>query len=197
MKKMKLVSLLIFCFFAFGILEAQVTYKLSYDFATATYTVSATSAAAYTGNGARMTGSTQVTIVAPATAGGFQVTNVTSLQAGATPLNWSNALEATPSENAAADYLLFNPNNYTTYSPFNFPAGMEVDLFSFQSNSGCQGDLSLFDNTTDPFNASVTQTPQSNFVVLAGGNNNQYTGNTSGAVTCVAPCESEAGSLSY
>ena len=46
-------------------LNAAVTYKLTYNSGTGTYTVSFKSSVAYSGPLARITGSTQFTIVAP------------------------------------------------------------------------------------------------------------------------------------
>ncbi|MEM6319094.1 MAG: hypothetical protein AAF960_15580 [Bacteroidota bacterium] len=189
LKKYLLGVLTFFC--SYGLVHAQVTYSLRYDGGTEVYTLSMTSTNAYSGALARITASTQATLVFPHTTGGFQITDLTDLQTGGTPLDWGFSRLDAPAENSAADYLFFAPNNATTYTLFSIPAGTAIDLFSFKSGSGCIGDVALFDNTNDPLNTNSGLNPDNNFVVLGGGLGNQYTGNTSGNVACSTPVPTE------
>jgi len=165
--------------------NAQVTYKLAFDSATNTYTVSAKSAVAYTGNLSRLTSSTQVSIVFPHVAGGYQIDSLTALQgSGSSALSWAfNRLDE-PTENPNADYLFFSPTNTGTYTVFDFPANTYVDLFSFEGTSGCIDNILLFDNDTDPLSSNTSINAGNNFIVLAGGLQNQYTGNDNSAAPC-------------
>jgi len=180
--KIILITLLIFCFGTVG--YSQVTYKLRYDFATSTYIVSLNSETAYSGPLARISASTLVTVVAPHNSGPFQVTNLINLQPGGTPLSWGFSRLDAPAENPSKDYLFFAPNNGGTYTPFNIAANTDMDLFSFQSGTGCEGTLALFENASDPLNANPTLNPKNNFVILAAGPGNNYVGNTSADVAC-------------
>lgn len=193
---MKILSktLLLFLFCTPLWLSAQeVTYELTYDNNTSTYTVSMTSNANYMGPLARLTSSTQVTVVVPQIAGGWQVTNLTEL----TDLEWGFTFFDGTAESLSDDYLFFAPSNAGTYTPFNITSNTSIPLFSFQTSSGCVGDLSLYDNDNDPLNAVVTVNGDNNMVILGAGPGNIYGGNDSGAVSCVAPCEAEAGTLGY
>ena len=163
---------------------AQVSYCLTYDNQTQRYIVSMRSSQAYSGGLARLTGSAQVSIVAPHTAGGYQITNLTDLQGGTTPLDWGmNRIDA-PTENTSKDYLFFAPTNAISYSPFEIEKDSTIELFSFQSASGCLGDLSLFDNDIDPLNSNVNLNPDNSMVVIGGGLQNQYSGNLCPTATC-------------
>lgn len=164
--------------------NAQVQYNMVYDSGTQTYTVSMVSAAAYSGGLARLSSSTQVSVVFPHTAGGFQISNLTNLQSGVTALSWGFARIDAPTENPSKDYLVFAPANAGSYTPFDIPAGIELNLFSFQSGSGCLGDLAIFDNAADPLNSNGSLNPGNNFVVLGGGPSNQFTSAISGNVSC-------------
>ncbi|MEK7257685.1 MAG: hypothetical protein AAB316_23210 [Bacteroidota bacterium] len=138
-----------------------------------------------------------MTIVAPHVAGGWTVTDLAGLQTTSpTSLTWQVTNLNAPTENPSKDYLFFAPQNATAYTPFSFPAGSYIDIFSFKSGSGCIGDLALFDNTTDPLNANVSINSDNNVVILGAGAGNKYAGNESGNVSCQT-CFSEAGTLGY
>ncbi|MBL7805320.1 MAG: hypothetical protein JNL02_16395, partial [Saprospiraceae bacterium] len=165
-------------------LNAAVTYKLSYNSSTQTYTVSFKSTVAYSGPLARITGSTQFTIVAPdpdgAGPGAFTVTNLTNLTALQMGLSQLNS----PAENPSKDYLFFAPTNSGSYTPFNIPANTYIDLFTFQTSSGCLASLYLYDNDNDPLNSNMSINADNNFKTLGGGNVNLYTGNDSSNDGC-------------
>ncbi len=189
----KFVSALILCLPLWLSAQTQVTYSLDYDHGTQTYTVSMTSNNAYNPPLSRLTSSTQVTIVVPQVAGGWQVSNLTEL----TDLEWGFSFLDGTTEGLSDDYLFFAPSNAGTYTPFSIPVGASIPLFSFQSGSGCVGDLSLFDNVNDPLNGVPTINADNNMVILGAGPGNVYAGNDSGNVPCAALCEANAGTLSY
>ena len=193
----------LFIYFAFLLLpfvasaQTQVHYKLTFDPGTQAYILSVKSTTAHTGALARISASTQVTIVAPHTSGGWVATNLTGLQATApSPLSWQYSSLNAPSENPSKDYLFFTPQNAGGYTTFPFPANAYIDIFSFKSGSGCIGDLSIFDNTADPLNTNVSINSDNNIVILGAGTGNKYVGNESGTVGCQT-CFSDAGTLGY
>lgn len=179
-----------------AISQTQVHYKLTFDAGSSSYILSMKSNTAYSGALARMSASTQVTIVAPHVAGGWTATNLTGLQGGGTPLSWQYSSLNAPTENPTKDYLFFTPQNAGGYTPFSFPANTYIDVYSFKSGSGCVGDLYLFDNTADPLNSNPVINSDNNIVILGAGAGNKYVGNESGNVGCQT-CFSEAGVLSY
>jgi len=183
--KKKFLCLFLSCFAA-AWTYGQITYNLSYDQNTEVYTVSMRSGKTYTGGQARLSSTSQVMIVAPHTTGGFQITNVTGLQTGGTALNWGYSRVDAPSQNPTKDYFFFSPSNAFVYTPFDVPANTQIDLFSFQSGSGCLGNLQIMDNNTDPFVGNGSFNANNNLVVVGGGMTNLYQGNTSSAVSCVS-----------
>jgi hypothetical protein len=98
-------------------LHAAVTYKLTFNSVTQVYTVSFNSTVAYSGGLARITPSTQITLVAPdpdgTGAGVFSISNLTSL----TALNWGHTQLNSPAQNTSADYLFFAPSNAAPMHP--------------------------------------------------------------------------------
>lgn len=198
MKQLYIYCSIAFCTLLSLSLEAQtqVTYKLSYDVLSQTYTVSMSSTVAHNSPMSRTTNSTQITIVTPHVTGGWQpasLTNLSTLNWGVQVLDGTTTVPPIPGN----DYLFFAPTNAATYTPFNIPANTYIDLFSFKSNAACVGSLALYDNSTDPLNAILTINGDNNMVILGAGPGNKYVGNGSGAVSCVLPCNAEAGTLSY
>jgi len=167
----------------------EVVLCINYDETTQTYTVSMESNEAYTGGLARLSSSTLASVVFPHTAGGYQITNLTGSQAGATPLAWGFTRIDAPAENPNADYLFFNPSNAGSYTPFDIPANTPIDLFSFQSASGC--------NTDDPLNANTGVNPDNSISILGAGIGNKYLSNCNTGVSCTVACEAESGTLGY
>jgi hypothetical protein len=164
--------------------NAAVTYKLNYNSSTQTYTVSFNSTVAYNGPLARITGSTQFTIVAPdpdAGGGGtYDVINLTNL----TALQWGLSQLNSPPENPTKDYLFFAPTNAGSYTVFNIPANTDVNLFTFQTTTPCTVPLYLYDNINDPLNSNGSINADNNFKTLGGGNVNLYTGNVTDNTAC-------------
>jgi hypothetical protein len=193
------VCFLLLCSFAAVKVNAQVqvTYKLTYDAPSETYTVSMRSNTGYTSPLSRLSLSSQVTIVVP---DGWTIGSITTLTGGATPLSWGATLvdnSTISSPMLSNDYYVISPSNAGTYTPFTIPANADLDLFSFKrSTAGCIGDLSLYDNTTDPLNMAPSYNADNNIVILGAGAGNKYVSNTSGAVPCFT-CAAEAGVLSY
>ncbi|MFK7979366.1 MAG: hypothetical protein AB8G86_05260, partial [Saprospiraceae bacterium] len=161
-----------------------VDYCLSLNPSTGVYTISMESKEIYNTPFSRMSSSTQITVVVPHTMGGFQISNLTNLQAGTTPLNWSYSRIDAPAENPNADYLIFSVGNSGTYTPFDIPANTFLDLFSFESNSGCLGEVALFNNDNDPLLANTNLNTGHNMVILGGGLRNLYAVNVCGPAIC-------------
>ncbi|MDO8969178.1 MAG: SprB repeat-containing protein, partial [Saprospiraceae bacterium] len=130
----------------------SVSYKLTLDPDGQTYRVSFNSSVAYNGALARITGSSQFTIVFPdpdgAGPGVIQLTNVTAL----TDLDFDYSQLNHPAENPGKDYTFFAPTNAGSYTLFNIPANTDIELFTFQIVGGCAGSVSLFENYADPLN---------------------------------------------
>lgn len=194
----KICLVFLFCISAFYLgAQTQVTYKLTYDFNTQTYTVSMRSNTAYSPPLSRLASSTQFTIVVPHVAGQWQVNNLTGLINTATSLGWGFSYLDGTTVGQTHDYIFFAPSNAGSYTPFNIPANADLSLFSFKSGSGCIGDLYLFDNNADPLNSIPSVNADNNMVILGAGTGNRYISNASGSITCVPPCAANAGTLSY
>lgn len=188
MKSIRKALLAGFLFLSFWLNAQQATFRLTYDPGTQTYTVAVRSNTAYNPPGSLLASSTQVSIVIP---DGWQATNITPL----TSITWSNPptyIDGT-AHSLPNDYMFFAPTNSIAVA---IPANAYLDLFSFQTASGCIGDLSLYDNVNDPLNGFPQYNADNNFVVLAAGGN-IYVGNDSGNVACSLPCSAAAGALSY
>ncbi|MBL7796264.1 MAG: hypothetical protein JNJ90_07155 [Saprospiraceae bacterium] len=194
MNRFAKIILTVLFFAPFALLaQVQVTYKLEYNMATSTYTVSMNSNTAYNPPLSRIAASTQVTIVVPQISGGWQLTDLTNL----TALQWGSSFLDGSTLSLSKDYFFFAPTNAAGYSPFAIAANTDIPLFSFKSGSGCVGDLLLYDNINDPLNAHPSINGDNNIVILGAGAGNKYVGNTSGNVACALPCTADAGVLSY
>lgn len=172
--------------------QTQVTYSLSYDAGTATYTVSMTSNTSFSPPLSRLTSSSQVTLVVP---DGWAATNIINL----TDLSWGLSPFDGATEGLSDDYLFFAPSNAGTYNPFVITGNIPIPLFSFQSSVGCIGGVSIYDNTNDPLNGVPTVNGDNNVVILGAGPGSVFDeANTSVSdVLCTTPCAADAGSLSY
>jgi hypothetical protein len=188
-----IILTLLFCFPLWLFAQVEVTYSLEYDTGTEVYTVSMTSNTTYNPPLSRMTNSTQATLVIPQIVGGWQVSNFNNL----TALQWGISSLDGSSEGLGDDYLFFAPGNAGIYTPFLITANTSIPLFSFQSGSGCVGNLSLYDNANDPLNGVPTINGGNNIVILGAGPVNAYSGNATGDVSCIIPCAADAGTLSY
>ncbi len=157
-------------------LKAQVTFTIRLEPDGLTYKVWMKSTTAYTQPLAQIP-TTQVTVLVPHSSGAnaFVVQNFTnynsSMQFGATPSR-VNA----PTENTTIDYLSFG---FTGATSFDIAANTEIPLFSFQNAGPCLGNLSLIENSTDPFNMlpnSYNSNP-GNAITILGKGGDAYTGN--------------------
>ena len=181
-------------------IQAQhgVSYRLEYDLGTQTYTFSINSNIQYNPPISWILNSSQVTIVVPQIPGGWQVTNLQALVPSAPiQLGWTFQYLNGMTYSLPNDYLFFTPSNGGVYTPFLIPANTWLPLFSFQTSSGCVGDLSLYDIATDPLNQIQNINAGHNIVIFPAGQMNIFTGSASGNVSCVAPCAANAGTLGY
>jgi len=182
---MKLYTLiLLFLGFGLQLAFADVEYRLTLDPDGQTYRVAFRSDVSYSGAFARFSPGTQISIVAPDPDGTgsavFMPTNVTAL----TDLNWGVSQINSPSENPSADYLFFTPSNASSYTPFNVVANTWIDLFTFQSGTGCEGPLALYENGSDPLDSNPTINADQYIAILGGGLTNLWVANVGGPATC-------------
>jgi hypothetical protein len=190
-------SVVFFCLPLWLHSQVEVLYRLEYDFGTQTYIFSMNSNTGYLPPQSLIANSTQMTVVVPQIPGGWQVTNLMGLVVSApNMLTYSVSYLDGTTYGLTDDYLFFSPNA-VGYTPFPIPANTWLPLFSFQTSSGCVGDLSLYDNDNDPLTAIQQINAGHNIVILGAGPGNKYAGNASGDVPCVAPCAADAGTLSY
>lgn len=129
----------------------------------------------------------QVTLKTPHDSG-FAVTGLTSAVEGS---NWVEASRVdAPKEDAKSDYISFSFVGLQGASArnYNWEAGKEQVVFSFQNEGGCVDGVSLMAND-DAFNAapnSANTNPGNQFTNLGWGavNDNHYAGNDGAAITC-------------
>ncbi|QQZ28515.1 cadherin [Thiothrix subterranea] len=129
----------------------------------------------------------QVTIKAPHDSG-FAVTGLTSAVEGA---NWVEASRVdAPKEDAKSDYISFSFVGLQGASArnYNWEAGKEQVVFSFQNADGCVDGVSLMAKD-DAFNAapnSANTNPGNQFTNLGWGSvsDNHYAGNEGEAISC-------------
>ena len=129
----------------------------------------------------------QVTIKTPHDSG-FKVTGLTSAVEGS---NWVEASRVdAPKEDAKSDYISFSFVGLQGASArnYNWEAGKEQVVFSFQNEGGCVDGVSLMAND-DAFNAapnSANTNPGNQFTNLGWGavSDNHYAGNDGAAITC-------------
>ena len=140
-----LVLLFFFFFAGQSLAQVQTTVELLPD--NITYRVSLRPDVSYPAP-LNVTNNAQFTFVVPT--GGFAVGTVTNL----TGL-WSNSNSViSPTENSAADYLIFNLVSGT--SDIAYVSGQEIPLFEFTNSGDCTGTL-LFVEENDPFSAPNSQ----------------------------------------
>ncbi len=124
------------------------------------------------------TNSAQVTLVVPK--GGFVVSSFVSVKG-----NWKNNVTVkSPVENPNFDYFVFALTGSTTL--FNYTAGVEILVFTFQNKGICTGKMTIIEKT-DPFyppnTANVASGNQIGF--FGGGPSNSWSGNyESGDADC-------------
>jgi hypothetical protein len=132
--------------------EAQVKFKLSYDFETEYYTASVVPEVSYE-YPQNITAPGQVTIKVPTNA--FHPVEIMNHLAGVT---WeANSRSNSPDEAPEFDYISFGSIIAGSYVSPNYVAGEELPLFSFKNAYGCNTNsgqstaIYLIDNATDPF----------------------------------------------
>lgn len=129
----------------------------------------------------------QVTIKTPHDSG-FKVTGLNSAVEGS---NWVEASRVdAPTEDAKSDYISFSFVGLQGASArnYNWEAGKEQVVFSFQNEGGCVDGVSLMAND-DAFNAapnSANTNPGNQFTNLGWGavSENHYAGNEGDAISC-------------
>lgn len=159
-------------------LDAQVKFKLRFDFQTERYVVSVIPMATYVYPN-NITGTGQVTIKVP-TNKFFPVDIVSYLQG----MEWdANSRNNAPSEAPDFDYISFGLAIQGIAYP-EYLAGVELPLFSFENAYGCIGNIYLVDNITDPFmppnslNANIGNT-----LTIMGAGGDAFAG-VEGPLTC-------------
>lgn len=130
--------------------------------------------------------SAQITVVAPNTDG--QQLDVNNIQSTIDGVTWaSHSRVDGPIENPNADYISLGYFfNGTNPPQFNWVAGEEKKILSFDSESGCVAGVKLIDGQ-DPFNQlpnSAGTNPGNDFMNVGWLMSNAYVGNYGGTVSC-------------
>lgn len=145
MKLGQILTATLFVFFTQLNLNAQVQFLLDVDPTTKTYIVSMLPDVTWEYPYNR-TATAQITLKAPTDA--FELKEFTSLTPG---VEWvMNARVNSPAEATAFDYLSFTLVT-TGLEPIDFIKGKPTKLFCFKNSEACSGQVSLINNSTDPF----------------------------------------------
>ena len=147
-----------------GISQIEFSLKLNYD--STKWGVFAKPAAVITPSSNTLTGSGQVTVVAPK---GFVVTGIHNY--GGT---WSqNARSNSPDENPDFDYISFGLSS--DFPKILYQQGFETLLFSFANTGPCPDTLHLMAND-DPFSSpnSAGSNPNNEILVIDSGRDENY-----------------------
>lgn len=197
-------GLLLLCLAGPGTASAQsptqpVRYGIKLDADRITYRVYMTSTTALSGNAARIA-SAQVTIRVPhydAAPNRFTFNNVQGRDVDGTRMLWtsgSGRVDAPMSTSSAGNPATRLPYDYISFGNvfsssgvmFDIPADTELELFSFRRTSPCTGEVTLFENATDPFRTpnSVGTNPGNQMTLQAYGQTNTYFNNFIGGVNC-------------
>lgn len=161
--------------------KAQVLFNLSYDKVQDWYVLSIIPLQTYV-LPESLTGSAQVTI--KTLTGKFHPIDLKSLYPG---LEWEfNSDAKAPKEAPDFDYLSFalkNPG--LLHLPYR--EGVEIPLFAFRNEFGCNGPVALVDNLKDPFMAPNSQNVNiGNTIVILGYGAHAYAGiKGDGIVDCL------------
>lgn len=142
-----------------------------------TYQVWLRSSETYNGVDA-LVNSGQVTVLTAS--GGFEVTNLQNI----TGVWENNTNVVSPVENPGVDYFIFGLTNNGT-DDFNFVAGEEIPLFTFQNSGVCTDSLYLMDEG-DPFEPmnSLSINAGQEMVIFGFGNQNAWCRNYGNAEGC-------------
>ncbi|MEZ5535061.1 MAG: cadherin [Thiolinea sp.] len=169
--------------FATGQASAAVQYRIGFDTTDNSYAVYMTPDSTPERD---MLLSAQVTLVVPHDEQNrFTVDNVQSMVANA---SWAtNSRIDAPRENMQADYISLNYSFNGELPPsFDWVAGQEKKIFSFNSATGCDVRVKLIDNS-DAFNQlpnSANTNPGNDFMNLGWMMSNSYIGNYGSAIQC-------------
>ncbi len=190
-------GLLLLCLASFGTASAQsatqpVRYGIKLDADKITYRVYMTSATALSGNSARIA-SAQVTIRVPhrLAPDRFAFNSVMGRDVNGTQMLWTSSSGRVDAPTAGGsplpyDYISFGNVFSSSGVMFDIPVNTELELFSFRRTSPCIGEVTLFENATDPFRTpnSVGTNPGNQMTLQAYGQTNTYFNNFIGGVNC-------------
>lgn len=163
--------------------NAQVDFKLSYDYATEQYTVSVIPVATYT-QPQNITGTGQVTIKVPTN--DFDPVDIKNHLQG---MFWeANSRNNSPSEAPSFDYVSFGLSILSGVAYPDYVAGEEMPLFSFKNAYGCTGQVYIIDNNEDPFMPPNSQSANiGNALTILGAGGDAYQGVLNGGITDCDP----------
>ena len=172
-QKIYMMTIMVFMLFISIIrVDAQVEFKIEIMPDSITYRVSMRPNVTWDPP-MNITSSAQVTVKAPVT--GFIVGNLMSLTSG---VSWSlNSAYYDPDEDPNHDYFSFGLMSLGT-PEYNYQAGVEIPLFTFQNLGVCTGGLELMP-AGDPFYPPNSEmgNPGNQITTLGGGPINAWIGN--------------------
>lgn len=185
MKKLNFILLLAFILGGFFTANAQVDFKLSYDFDTEEYTVSVIPTTTYT-EPQNITGTGQVTIKVPTN--NFDPVDIKNHLEG---MFWeANSRNNSPEEAPDHDYISFGLSILAGVAYPDYVAGEEMPLFSFKNAYGCTGKVYIVDNNADEFMPPNSQNANvGNALTILGAGGDAYGGVVGGGV-----CDCDPGS---
>ncbi|HPQ94322.1 MAG: IPTL-CTERM sorting domain-containing protein [Thiothrix sp.] len=131
----------------------------------------------------------QVTVKVPVSGDGTDNFEVSGIQSAISGISWDKAGQSDgPGEDSGSSYISFNMSP-SDYQAFQWQAGTEIEVFSFQNAAACLGPMVLMNNDTDPFNVlpnSSGTNPGNQFTNLGWGDvsDNNYQANYG----CPAEC---------
>lgn len=176
MKYIKISLVLVVCVACYVAGTAQVKFKLQQLNDGQTFQVSIVPETSYRPP-LNITSTAQVTIKVPTAS--FEVRNLINLQPN---VEWeANSETSSPEESKQSDYISFGLSTSGT-DFIRYEEGIEIPLFTFENALPCTGEVSLMDNTTDPFMPpNSARKNVGNQITIAGANGDAYAGNMSKA----------------
>ncbi len=180
MKHIKNIIILFILLVSYSIGEAQVKYKLQLLNDGVTYEVSIVPETSYRPP-LNVTSTAQITVKVPT--GSFEVANLKNIQPN---VEWeANSIASAPEESETFDYISFGlATNGTEW--LRYEEGIEIPVFTFENAIACNGEVSLMDNSSDPFMPPNSASKNvGNQITIAGANGNAYVGNM---LKSVIPC---------
>ena len=179
MHNLKYISCIIFLIFLGTKLKAQVEGKIVLLPDNKTYQVSIIPSSTFNATLSN-TNSAQITLTAPT--GSLAITNLRSVTG-----EWELSSSAiAPIENHSADYYSVKYTIPQSGNPFVYTANQEVILFTFENSGECIGDISIIDDTSDPFLPPNSQflNVGNLFTILGVGPINAYVGSQMANAPC-------------